>query len=178
MRNARVIRMATLTLAAFSLAAAAATLEYPEDNPAFSINFPADWEAAVADDGSLEGWTENEEVYVLAWEVEDPEDVEADVGATIENLFTDGDMEDEESEQTNKHGVTFSLKHGTGISAESEEECDFTLGVFPVEQDGENRVFIVMYMLENANATPEMKKQLVRVMESIKPIAADDEDDE
>ena len=168
------IVMAVALAAGVTTARAGETFEYPEGDPAFSLRFPGSWTAEVNDQDALEALSGDETVYLVLWEIEDLDNLEGEMTATAEQLLSDVEFDDADEEITNKYGVKFWLKHGDGIEQESEEAVQFTIAVFG---PSEERAFVMLYTIEKENATDESKRQFVNIMESINPVAAEEEEE-
>lgn len=168
------IVMAVVLAAVAGPARAGETFEYPEGDPAFSLRFPGSWTAEVNDQDALEALSGDETVYLVLWEIEDLDNLEGEMTATAEQLLSDVEFDDADEEITNKYGVKFWLKHGDGIEQESEEAVQFTIAVFG---PSEERAFVMLYTIEKDNATDESKRQFVNIMESINPVAAEEEEE-
>ncbi len=147
--------------------AEAKLFKFPKKNPSFSIEFPDTWDANLNKDGSLEALAENEAVYMLIWEVTDPDELEADLEATLPNVVSDLEISDSETQEVNQHGVTFDIKPGSGTDPSNNEPINMLLGVFSTE---EGRAFVMICTVEKDNFSARNKKQFDAVTESIQPL--------
>jgi hypothetical protein len=155
---------------AFAVVAAplfATTLSVPTDQPAFTVDIPADWKPKTDKaDKSVEAADPNNHVYMAGWLVtgkDDPKELESD----LEGLLKDSmkSIEDKTGEEViDNNGIKFFVIRGNGVDKREGTKVKFFVALFDA---GDNKIG-VFYVYYDSNAPADVAGTINTVMNSIK----------
>jgi hypothetical protein len=161
----RLIVAFALSVAATSLFAT--TLPVPPDQPAFTVDIPADWKPkADKADQSVEAGDAADHVYMVGW-VRTKSDANAEVAADAEAVLKDSmksvDKKSEE-EIVESNGIKFHVLKGSGLDKREGTKVNYFFAMFAAGP-GKAGIFYVDY---DADAPEGITNTIVTIMKSIK----------
>jgi hypothetical protein len=145
----------------------AATLSVPSDQPAFTVDIPADWKPKTDKaDKSVEASEPDDHVYMYAWVVPGTTQV-SEVDSDLSEILKDS-MKSIDEKVTKKtidnNGIHFAVFEGSGIDKRENSKVEFFVAVFNVAK-GKTGVYYVDY---DADAPPKIMDTIFSIMNSIK----------
>jgi hypothetical protein len=156
--------------AALCVAAAplfATTLSVPTDQPAFTVDIPADWKPKTdKEDKSVAAAEPNNHVYMEGWIVtgkDDPKELESDLDGLLKDSMK-SIADKTAAEVVENNGIKFYVVKGSGIDKREGSKVKFFVAFFDVTPD-KIGVFYVDY---DADAPADVSKTINTIMNSIK----------
>jgi hypothetical protein len=161
----RIVVAFSLSVAAPPLLATA--LSVPTDQPAFTVDIPADWKPKLDKaDKSVEASEPDDHVYMYAWVVPGTTQV-SEVDSDLSELLKDS-MKSIDEKVTKKtidnNGIHFVVFEGSGIDKRENSKVEFFVAIFNVAK-GKTGVYYVDY---DSDAPPKIMDTIVSIMNSIK----------
>ena len=158
-----------LAFLAFSYATATAEkIAFPdEDAPLFSITIPDSWTPEYDDEGTLEAEDADGHSYLAVWE-EDTETELSSVGEDIDELLAEYATDVKvtgEPEPITLAGMPGLVFAGTAKDKEDASGIGFEVVVLVVKGKGA----AIIYYDYSADAPESVSKNLVKILESLKP---------
>ncbi len=159
----RLLTLATAFL--LSVPAFAAKFSYPdEDKEWFTVDIPASWKPEVADDGTLEATSPDEDAYLAFWTLENEKEIES-LGDDLEEWLKESVKKlkvNEKPLEKTINGIDFTIFNGTGIDTEDDSKIGLEIFLFSPKK-GKLGIFYCQY----AQKAPAAVKGLIKVVESI-----------
>lgn len=145
----------------------ATTLSVPTDQPAFTVDIPADWKPKLdKGDKSVEASEPGDHVYMYAWVVPGTTLV-SEVDADLSEILKDS-MKSVDEKKTRKtvdnNGIHFVVFEGSGLDKREGSKVEFFVAVFNVGK-GNTGIYYVDY---DADAPSDTMKTIESIMNSIK----------
>jgi hypothetical protein len=161
----RIIVSVALLVAAAPLLAT--TLSVPNDQPAFSVDIPADWKPKLDKaDKSVEASEPDDHVYMYAWVV--PAQGQAsDLASDLDALLKDSmkSVDEKKTKEIIKHnGIEFLVFRGSGIDKREGSKVEFFVALF---EAGKDKIG-VYYVDYDTDAPPKTVDTIFSIMNSIK----------
>lgn len=159
-------------MVAFALSVAAAplfanTLSVPADEPAFTVDIPADWKPKVDKaDKSVEATEPGDHVYMCGWVVPDKTDI-SEVASDLDGILKDSmkSIDEKKKEETiENNGIKFNVVEGSGIDKREGSKVEFFVAFFKAGK-GKIGVYYVDY---DADAPAKTMETIISIMNSIK----------
>ena len=161
----RLIVAVSLCLAAAPLFAT--TLSVPSDQPAFTVDIPADWKPKTdKEDKSVEATEPGDHVYMCGWVVPDKTEL-SEVASDLDAILKDSmkSIDEKKKEETiENNGIKFHVVEGSGLDKREGSKVQFFVAFFKAGT-GKIGVYYVDY---DADAPADMMKRIIDIMNSIK----------
>ena len=160
----RLIGAFALCLAATPLFAT--TLSVPTDQPAFTVDIPADWKPKLDKaDKSVEASEPDDHVYMYAWLVPGKtlvSEVDSDLTEILKDSMKSVD-EKKTSKTVDNNGIHFVVVEGSGLDKREGSKVKFFVAIFNI---GKNTG--IYYVDYDADAPADIMKTITSIMNSIK----------
>jgi len=162
-RSLRLLTLAALLLTA--LPSDAAKFSYPsEDKEWFTVDIPQNWKPEIAEDGTLEATSPEDDAYLAFWVLEKKADINSfgdDLEAWLKQDLKKIKLNDKPLEKT-VNGIEFSIFNGTAVVKEDNSEVAFEVFLFAPKK-GKLGVFYCQYSPD----APGSIKKLIKIVESM-----------
>jgi hypothetical protein len=167
MKNIRKIIACTALLISV-LPALGATFSYPsEEKPWFTVDIPATWKPALAEDESLEATSPEEDAYLTFWVLKGKKEIvglEKDIAELLKELVKNPKLLSDKPGKKTVNGIEFTTFGGTGKDTEDGSDLGFEIFLFS-PQPGKLGIFYCQYA---AKAPKPVIQSLIKVVDSIK----------
>ena len=164
MKKTNILKLIIAVVVAGTSPLFANTFSVPSDQPAFTVDIPADWKPK-ADKEGVEATQPDNHVYMAGWVVTkgDIGDLSSDLDELLKDSMKSIDEKTNE-EMIENNGIKFHVWNGSGIDKREGGKVKFFVAVFSAGP-GKSGIYYVDY---DADAPADVMKTITTIMNSIK----------